>query len=120
RGGRAKVRLARRHGADASGRESRQRAHALLCTGSIRSRRRSGRDSCGTHHPLAARTTQRGTARGMSSGAVANKPGLLERLKSGLSRTASGLSETLTALFTKRRLDAQAVQQLEDALIRAD
>jgi fused signal recognition particle receptor len=56
----------------------------------------------------------------MSSGAVANKPGLLERLKSGLSRTASGLSENLAALFTKRRLDAQAVQQLEDALIRAD
>jgi fused signal recognition particle receptor len=56
----------------------------------------------------------------MSSDAMANKPGFLVRLKSGLSRTANGLSENLTALFIKRRLDAEAVQQLEDALVCAD
>jgi fused signal recognition particle receptor len=48
------------------------------------------------------------------------KPGFFARLKSGLSRSASGLSENLTALFTKRKLDAEAIKQLEDALIRSD
>ena len=35
-------------------------------------------------------------------------------------RSASALSGSLTALFTKKRLDAETVQALEDALIRAD
>ena len=48
------------------------------------------------------------------------KPGFFARLKSGLSRSTSGLSENLTALFTKKKLDADAIKQLEEALIRAD
>jgi fused signal recognition particle receptor len=48
------------------------------------------------------------------------KPGFFARLKSGLSRSAGGLSESLTALLTKRKLDAESVRQLEEALIRAD
>ena len=46
--------------------------------------------------------------------------GVFARLKAGLSRTASTLSNGLTGLFTKKRLDAETVQSLEDALIRAD
>jgi fused signal recognition particle receptor len=49
-----------------------------------------------------------------------SKPGFFARLKAGLSRSAGGLSESLTALFTKRKLDAESVRQLEEALIRAD
>ena len=45
---------------------------------------------------------------------------MFARLKAGLARTASTLSNGLTGVFTKKRLDAETVQALEDALIRAD
>jgi fused signal recognition particle receptor len=48
------------------------------------------------------------------------KPGLFARLKQGLARSAANLSGSLTGLFTKKRLDAEMVAQLEEALIRAD
>ncbi len=43
-----------------------------------------------------------------------------ERLKSGLSRSTAGLSDSLTGIFTKTKLDAASVAELEEALIRAD
>jgi fused signal recognition particle receptor len=46
--------------------------------------------------------------------------GFFERLKAGLARSTLGLGESLTGLFTKRKLDAAAVAGLEEALIRAD
>jgi fused signal recognition particle receptor len=46
--------------------------------------------------------------------------GVFARLKAGLSRTASTLTTGLSDLFTKERLDAETIQGLEDALIRAD
>jgi fused signal recognition particle receptor len=49
-----------------------------------------------------------------------SRPGLFARLKAGLSRTASSLSDSLTGVFTKKRLDAETVGELEEALIRAD
>jgi fused signal recognition particle receptor len=49
-----------------------------------------------------------------------NRSGLFARLKAGLSRTASSLSDGLTGVFTKKRLDAETVADLEEALIRAD
>jgi fused signal recognition particle receptor len=48
------------------------------------------------------------------------RPGIFARLKAGLSRTANQLSGGLTGVFTKERLDADTVQDLENALIRAD
>jgi fused signal recognition particle receptor len=56
----------------------------------------------------------------MSGTGSDTKPGFLARLRAGLSRSTGGLSESLTALFTKKKLDADAVHQLEEALIRAD
>ena len=44
----------------------------------------------------------------------------LQRLKQGLSRSAGGLAENLTGLFTKRKLDQTALDELEDLLIAAD
>jgi fused signal recognition particle receptor len=35
-------------------------------------------------------------------------------------RTSSSLSESVTSLFTKRKLDAATIEDLEDALVRAD
>lgn len=46
--------------------------------------------------------------------------GFLARLKSGLSRSANALGSGLAGLFTKRKLDAETLGELEDALVRAD
>ena len=43
-----------------------------------------------------------------------------QRLKGGLARTASALSSGITDLFTKRKLDADTLEDLEDLLIQAD
>lgn len=56
----------------------------------------------------------------MTADTSEKKAGWFARLKTGLSRTASSLSDSLTGIFTKKRLDAETVAELEDALIRAD
>lgn len=48
------------------------------------------------------------------------KLGWFQRLKSGLGKTSAKLSEGITVLFTKRRLDATTLEDLEDLLIQAD
>ena len=48
------------------------------------------------------------------------EPGLFERLKSGLSRSTAGLSDSLSGLFTKKKLDPATVAALEEALIKSD
>ncbi|MCS0504861.1 signal recognition particle-docking protein FtsY [Ancylobacter mangrovi] len=48
------------------------------------------------------------------------RPGFWKRLTQGLTRTASNLSTGITDLFTKRKLDAGTLEDLEDVLIRAD
>jgi fused signal recognition particle receptor len=56
------------------------------------------------------------------SAEVAEEPrrGWFARLKSGLARTSSKLSEGITSIFTKRKLDAEMLEELEDLLIQAD
>ncbi|WGD28957.1 signal recognition particle-docking protein FtsY [Ancylobacter sp. WKF20] len=49
-----------------------------------------------------------------------SRPGFWKRLTQGLTRTASSLSTGITDLFTKRKLDATTLEDLEDILIRAD
>ncbi len=48
------------------------------------------------------------------------KRGWLERLRSGLARTSSALTTGITSVFTKRKLDATSIEELEDLLIQAD
>ena len=43
-----------------------------------------------------------------------------QRLKAGLSRSSGALSQSITGIFTKRKLDDDTLQDLEDALLRAD
>ncbi len=43
-----------------------------------------------------------------------------ERLQEGLSKSAVSLGENITGIFTKKKLDAAVVAELEEALIRAD
>ncbi|GIL00529.1 MAG: hypothetical protein BroJett030_04280 [Alphaproteobacteria bacterium] len=57
-------------------------------------------------------------------GAPAPQPaggtGWFDRLKKGLARSSNALTENLAAVFVRRRLDDDALQELEDLLIRAD
>ena len=46
--------------------------------------------------------------------------GFLGRLKHGMSKTSSQLSEGITGIFTKRKLDALALEELEELLIMSD
>ncbi|MCB1511623.1 MAG: signal recognition particle-docking protein FtsY [Hyphomicrobiaceae bacterium] len=50
----------------------------------------------------------------------APKQGWFQRLTSGLSKTSAKLSEGIASVFTKRKLDAATLDDLEDVLIQAD
>jgi fused signal recognition particle receptor len=46
--------------------------------------------------------------------------GWFSRLKEGLSKSSKTISGSITAIFTKRKLDQETLQELEDTLIQAD
>ena len=48
------------------------------------------------------------------------KRGWLSRLKAGLGRSASALGDGISNIFTKRKLDTAALEELEELLITAD
>ncbi|WP_422378793.1 signal recognition particle-docking protein FtsY [Roseibium sp.] len=54
------------------------------------------------------------------SAAEKPKQSWFQRLKSGLSRSSASLTEGITSIFTKRKLDATMLEELEDILIQAD
>ncbi len=49
-----------------------------------------------------------------------SKTGWFQKLKSGLSRSSNALTTGITDIFTKRKLDSDTLQELEDILIQAD
>ena len=63
-------------------------------------------------------------AEAVEAAAVAEKPAekksWLSRLTSGLAKTSSKLSDGITSIFTKRKLDGDTLEDLEDLLIQAD
>jgi len=48
------------------------------------------------------------------------KTSWLSRLRSGLSKSTKRVTESITSLFTKKKLDRETLNDLEDALIQAD
>ena len=48
------------------------------------------------------------------------RKGWLSRLRSGLAKSTKRVTESITGLFTKKKLDQQTLDELEDALIQAD
>ena len=56
----------------------------------------------------------------MSADEKAEKKGFFARLRDGLKRTTSGISDGITSIFTKKKLDATSIEELEELLIRAD
>lgn len=55
-----------------------------------------------------------------AAGQAVSGGGFFSRLKAGLSRSTARLTENLTGLFRKRRLDEEALEELEETLILAD
>jgi fused signal recognition particle receptor len=48
------------------------------------------------------------------------KTGWFQRLRKGLARSSDALTGNIALIFTRRKLDDEALQELEDALIQAD
>ncbi len=61
---------------------------------------------------------QAAPADGVSDGS--DRQGLFARLTSGLKKSSSRFSESVSAVFTRRKLDDEALEELEDLLIAAD
>src|SRR5262249_42952327 len=87
----------------------------------------TGRGRCGRqrgHRPHHRRQRQRTTRSpsGMSDtrSEAAPRRGWLARLRDGLSRSSSKLATGIAGIFTKRRLDEAALQELEELLIAGD
>jgi fused signal recognition particle receptor len=78
----------------------------------------------GTPEPeAAAETPEHEEAGARLEGEVeteAEKKGWLSRLRSGLAKSTKKVAESITGLFTKKKLDQQTLDELEDALIQAD
>jgi len=55
-----------------------------------------------------------------SPAAPEQKKSWFAQLKSGLSRTSNSLTENLAGVLTKRKLDEETLDELEDVLIKAD
>ena len=62
-------------------------------------------------------TPQAGTAQTQEP---ARKPSWFQRLRQGLAKTSTQLAENIAGIFTKRKLDAETLGELEDLLIQAD
>src|SRR5258705_1154085 len=48
------------------------------------------------------------------------KKGWLSRLRGGLAKSTKRVTESITGLFTRKKLDQETLNELEDALIQAD
>jgi fused signal recognition particle receptor len=54
------------------------------------------------------------------AGAEASQEGWFTRLRAGLNRSSSRLKDNIAAVLIRRKLDAEALEELEEALITAD
>ena len=60
--------------------------------------------------------------RAMDNGPMSDAPkqGWMARLRAGLSRSSSALKDSIGGIFTRKKLDAASLEELEEALIMAD
>lgn len=66
-----------------------------------------------------SKTVERGPASAPIAAPAAQRP-WFDRLRDGLSRSSRELSTNISGVFTKRKLDEDTLQDLEDVLLRAD
>src|SRR6185437_15236160 len=102
-------------------RKIRYGTNVLLRTCLFRRQCRTGRDPARENH-----RRQRHIAEGRIAamiktfGQAPPPPTFFEKLKEGLSKSTGALGENITGIFTKKKLDAVTLGELEEALIRAD
>ena len=64
---------------------------------------------------------QRAAEQAAKEEAAANaEGGFLDRMSTGLKKSTSRMSDSVAAIFTKRKLDDEAIEELEDLLISSD
>ncbi len=63
---------------------------------------------------------RRGTSSTETTSPKEERKGWLSRLTQGLSKSSKTITGSITAIFTKRKLDKETLQELEDTLIQAD
>ncbi|MEE2690188.1 MAG: signal recognition particle-docking protein FtsY [Pseudomonadota bacterium] len=81
----------------------------------------SSDDPATSPEPVAATTSIDTTAPGMTSpGEQPAKRGFLSRLTAGLSKSSSKLADGVAAIFTRKKLDDDTIEELQDLLISAD
>ncbi|WP_024587459.1 signal recognition particle-docking protein FtsY [Aliihoeflea sp. 2WW] len=66
-----------------------------------------------------SKTVERGPATAPTAAPSVQRP-WFDRLRDGLSRSSRELSTNISGVFTKRKLDDDTLQDLEDVLLRAD
>lgn len=66
-----------------------------------------------------SKTVERGPAAAQTAAPAVQRP-WFDRLRDGLSRSSRELSTNISGVFTKRKLDEDKLQDLEDVLLRAD
>ena len=69
--------------------------------------------------PATPTSSATATAKDLTDGSAENR-GWFQRLKAGLGKTSSKLSDGISGLFTKRKLDSATLEDLEDLLIQSD
>ncbi len=70
--------------------------------------------------PVVATPPPAPAAAALETEPAAPKKNWFDRLRSGLSKTSNKLTDGITSVFTKRKLDAAMLEELEDLLIQAD
>ncbi len=70
--------------------------------------------------PVPDHTPEQDSVEAEELGDHSNEGGWLSRLTKGLSKSSNKLGQNITDVFTKRKLDADALEELEDILITAD
>jgi len=71
-------------------------------------------------HVTVSKTVQRKAEAAPAPAAPASRASWFQRLRDGLSRSSRELSSNIAGVFTKRKLDEDTLQDLEDVLLRAD
>lgn len=114
-----KAEAARKAAEDAARAEAEQRAQAERRAEAERSTREKAEAERAARERIEA---ERRIAEEAAQAAAAAPPrqSWWQKLKSGLSRTTSNVTEGITSLFTKRKLDDETLEELEDLLIQAD
>ncbi len=83
-------------------------------------RTEGGAEEAKAEAPVAASVAAAPNAAALKADEEKPKKGWFARLKEGLSKSSSKLTDGITGIFTKRKLDDAALEELEELLITAD